>query len=179
MVWLEYAPYANLLVLGQTDPDDTMTGAQPPGLVAASVIDTGKPALVLPHTGAFEGPVGAVLIAWKPGREAARALAAALPWLRAAKHVHLAARPEGDRGSLDHLQALRHWLQLQGAAAPKVSHALGASDTGKALLSLGAETGVDLLVMGCYGHNRLREWVLGGATRSVLQSMTLPVLMAH
>jgi nucleotide-binding universal stress UspA family protein len=50
---------------------------------------------------------------------------------------------------------------------------------GDALLSLAADTSADLLVMGCYGHTRAREWVLGGATRTVLKSMTLPVLMAH
>jgi nucleotide-binding universal stress UspA family protein len=52
-------------------------------------------------------------------------------------------------------------------------------DAGEHLLSMAADTGADLLVMGCFGHSRAREWVLGGATRSILQSMTVPVLMSH
>jgi nucleotide-binding universal stress UspA family protein len=55
----------------------------------------------------------------------------------------------------------------------------GGSTAGEALLSLAADVGADLLVMGCYGHSRARELVLGGASRTVLRSMTLPVLMAH
>ena len=55
----------------------------------------------------------------------------------------------------------------------------GEGDAGAQLLSLAADVGADLLVMGCYGHSRAREWVLGGVTRTILQSMTLPVLMSH
>jgi nucleotide-binding universal stress UspA family protein len=176
---LQRAPYADLIVLGQADRQDALTGALPPDLVPSSITDTGKPTLIVPFAGSFEGAPSRVLIAWKPTREAARAVAAALPWLRGATSVHVAARPEGDEGDADHADALTHWLQLQGVAAPVQTHGLGPGDVGEALLSLSADTSADLLVMGCYGHSRTREWVLGGATRSVLSSMTLPVLMAH
>ena len=63
--------------------------------------------------------------------------------------------------------------------APLMRHTLAPLDAGDALLSLAGELGVGLLVMGCYGHSRTREWVLGGASRTVMESMTLPVLMAH
>ncbi len=176
---LQHALYADLLVLGQTDADDARTGALQPELVPAAISDTGKPTLVVPYAGAFEALPSRVLIAWKPTREAARALTAALPWLRQAETVHIATRPEADAGDLEPVAALTHWLQLQGIAAAVRAHGLGPGDVGESLLSLAADTGAGLLVMGCYGHSRAREWVLGGASRSILRSMTLPVLMAH
>lgn len=179
------ALYADLLVLGQDDPADLQTGALPADLVAGVIIDTGRPTLVVPHVGSFDAAAQQVLLAWKPTREAARAATAALPWLRLARTVHVAARAEqgmamgGSETDFDPLVALRHWLQVQGVQAPVHTHGLGPGDVGEALLSLAADTGAELLAMGCYGHSRTREWVLGGASRSVLRSMTLPVLMAH
>ncbi len=176
---MQHAPYADLLVLGQTDAGDALTGALPPELVPTAISDSGRPTLIVPFAGAFEAGASRVLIAWKPTREAARALSAALPWLRLASQVHVATRPEEAQAGFDHTAALRHWLQVQGVEADPQLHSLGPGDIGESLLSLAADTSADLLVMGCYGHSRSREWVLGGASRSVLRSMTLPVLMAH
>lgn len=178
---LQHAPYADLVVLGQTDLHDTLTGALPPDLVPASITDAGRPSLVVPFAGAFEALPRHVLVAWKPTREAARAVAAALPWLRLATAVHVAVGRESDArdGELDHAAALAHWLHVQGVTAAVRTHGLGPGDVGAALLSLAADTDAELLVMGCYGHSRAREWVLGGASRSVLAAMTLPVLMSH
>jgi nucleotide-binding universal stress UspA family protein len=134
---------------------------------------------VVPCAGTFTDRACHVLIAWKPCREAARALAAALPWLQRAKRVDVALRLEGDAAGFEQEKALRQWLQVQGVRAPVHCHALGPADIGEALLSLAADVSSNLLVMGCYGHSRAREWVLGGATRSLLRSMTLPVLMSH
>ncbi|MEQ1682789.1 MAG: universal stress protein [Burkholderiaceae bacterium] len=185
------APYAalmqraltsDLLVLGQADVHDTLTGALPPDLVPSLITDSGKPTLVLPYIGSFNAAAADVLIAWKPTREAARAVAAALPWLRRAARVHVASRPEGsedNEGESDRGAALMHWLRLHGVTAPIEAHRLGDGEVGEALLSLAADTNAGLLVMGCYGHGRAREWVLGGASRVVLASMTLPVLMVH
>lgn len=184
------APYASLLlhalttdllVLGQTDSSDGMTGGLPPDLVSSLITDSGKPTLVLPFVGRYEAAAADVLIAWKPTREAARAVTAALPWLRLAARVHIATRPEGDEEGSDRSAALQHWLRLHGVTAPIRPHGLGGGDVevGEALLSLAADTNAGLLVMGCFGHGRAREWVLGGASRVVLASMTLPVLMVH
>ncbi len=75
---------------------------------------------------------------------------------------------------------LRNYLDAHGIATKAERHAAAASEApGESLLSLAADVGADLLVMGCYGHSRTRELVLGGASRTVLNSMTLPVLMAH
>jgi nucleotide-binding universal stress UspA family protein len=176
----QHALYADLLVLGQEDERDALTGALPPDLVTATISDTGKPAVVVPAVGAFEAIASRVLIAWKPTREAARAVSAALPWLRLATEVHVASRPEGNiEGDFDHVGALVRMLQAHGVTAAVRSHGIASGDVGQGLLSLAADTGAELLVMGCYGHGRAREWVLGGATRTVLLSMTLPVLMVH
>lgn len=176
---LARAPYADLLVLGQPDAADASTGAWPPDLVPATLCEAGRPTLLVPRVGTYAATARRVLVAWKPAREAARALAASLPWLRLAEQVDVALRPEGDDAGFDHAQALQQWLRGHGVSAAVVLHHLGPGEIGDALLSLAADAASDLLVMGCYGHSRTREWALGGATRTVLGTMTLPVLMSH
>ena len=124
-----------------------------------------------------------VLVAWKPTRESAHAVSAAIPFLRRAQSVHLAIADDADAADTsapDQAAALEDFLRLHGVKAPIERRAtVPAGAPGEGLLSLAADIGADLLVMGCYGHSRTRELVLGGATRTVLQSMTLPVLLAH
>ena len=186
--WTEAAPdgvwgfarqalYTDLLILGQRDPEDPTEGELPADFVPTLLVESGRPALVLPYAGPVGGMGDNVLIAWKETREAARAVAAALPWLRKASQVHVAAYGE-DAPSTS--ASLRDYLRAQDV--PQVTlHPGGVEegDVGGKLLSLAADLGSDLLVMGCYGHSRAREWVLGGATMSMLQSMTVPVLMSH
>jgi nucleotide-binding universal stress UspA family protein len=176
---LRVALYSDLLVLGQSDPADPLTGSVPPDLVPALAADSGKPALVFPSAGSYPVIGRRPLLAWKPTREAARAAVAALPWLRQAERVHLACQAGPEESAQTHTAPLQHWLRLQGVKAGFELHSVGPGDAGEALLSLAADAGADLLVMGCFGHSRAREWVLGGASRTVLRSMTLPVLMAH
>lgn len=173
------ALYTDLLVLGQRDPDDEAGGDVPPDMVQTLLISTGKPALVVPYANpaGHPGPLATtVLLAWKESREAARAVSAALPWLARARQVHVVAYDSEAKPSLDRIAA---YLGRHGITA--AVHAAGAErgDIGQNLLSRSVDLGADLLVMGCYGHNRLRELVLGGMSRTVLQSMTLPVLMVH
>jgi nucleotide-binding universal stress UspA family protein len=170
------ALYADLLVLGQRDPDDPVSTELAADFVPGLLADCGRPGLVLPHSGAIR-PIGQkILLAWKPTEQAARAVSAALPWLRGAHRVHAVAF--GDEAD-NSLRSLRVYLAQQSVSAE--IHAAGPDegDTGELLLSMAAHLGADLLVMGCYGHTRAREWLLGGVTRTVLQTMTLPVLMAH
>lgn len=170
-----HALYADLLLLGQRDNDDPQD-QQPVDFVPDLLLQSGRPALVLPYAGEIDAVGRTVLVAWNESREAARALTAALPWLRRAERVHAVAYGEDAQVPL---ARLRHHLQVHGIAEP-VLHAGGAADdVGSRLLSLAADVGADLLVMGCYGHSRAREWIVGGATRSILASMTLPVLLAH
>ncbi len=162
----------DLVVLGQYDGSDPAGAGVPPDFVPSVVVDSGRPVLVLPRAGHF-GDVGhRVLIAWKPTREAARALSAVLPLLQPGAAVHVSGwdcDPEEVRPFL-----LRHGIE---AACSREEADEG--QVGEELLARAVDLNADLLVMGCYGHTRARELLLGGATRTVLASMTLPVLMAH
>ena len=173
------ALYVDLLVLGQHDPSTLLPGNPRTGFLESVLIATDKPALILPYEGGFETAGRNVVIGWNATPEAARAFTAALPWLRNARHVHvLEAVDESEQrhvGDLDIAQYLRsHGI----AATPHRHHSL-LTDAGEVLLSLASEVGADLLVMACCRHSRLRELMLGGASRGVLRTMTLPVLMAH
>ncbi|AMO22439.1 universal stress protein [Ramlibacter solisilvae] len=168
--------YADLLVLGQPDPKLPDTR----GLVESVLNASGKPALVVPHAETPQAVGETIAIAWKPAREAARALAAAVPLLQRAREVHVMSwgpqEDDGVRGSHLNLDGYLHerGIQPQWHREPAEPDFIG-----ELLLSRAFDLGADLLVMGCYGHSRAREWVLGGASRTVLRSMTIPVLMAH
>lgn len=174
-----HALCTDLLLFGQYDADDLQSLGVPSDFVASVLIASGKPALVVPFAGEFDRIGREVLIAWKPTREAARAVSCALPLLRGATRIHLSAEPEPDTSAAGPA-ALESYLRLHGIGARIERHGPVPSDmAGDGLLSLAADVGADLMVMGCYGHSRARELVLGGASRTVLKSMTLPVLMAH
>jgi len=171
----------DLLVLGQPDPaaGSASTAADVPAdFVASVLIGSGKPALVLPYVAAPEVIGSVALVAWKASRESARALAAALPLLQRAGQVHVAMWDDDSEGA-DSGPGLEAWLASHAVQATLHRNGKATADIGQYLLSMAPDLGADLLVMGCYGHSRSREWVLGGATRSVLASMTLPVLMSH
>lgn len=177
--FVQYALHAELLVLGQRDPNDANGFDVPADFVEAVIIDSGKPALVIPYTGEFAALPEKVLIAWKPTREAARALAGALPLLQRARAVHIVCAEESSFDLRQTRARLDEYLLRHGVQDVHEHLGLGGMDVGNGLLSLAADVGADLLVMGCYGHSRARELVLGGASRLVLESMTVPVLMAH
>ena len=174
------ALYADLLVLGQHDAASTSSGASAPtGFVESVLIASGKPALILPLAGGHETVGHDVLIGWNATPQAARAVTAALPWLRGARSVHvLEATDEAAQDKLGELD-IAQYLQFHGITPVRHRHRAAPADAGRALLSVAQEVAADLLVMGCYGRGRTRELVLGGASRTVLQEMTLPVLMAH
>ncbi len=172
-----HALCADLLVLGQHDASDPLTVGVPSDFVPSVLIASGRPALVVPYVDLGTTFGKEVLIAWKPTRECAHAVSAAIPFLQRAQRIHLTIADDADA---DQARALDDYLRQHGVKAPiQRRAAVPAGEPGEALLSLAADAGADLLVMGCYGHSRTRELVLGGATRTVLQSMTLPVLMAH
>ncbi|MFH0131872.1 universal stress protein [Variovorax sp. VaC1] len=171
------ALYADLMILGQRDRNDPMDGELPGDFLPSVLVQSGRPALVLPYAGPI-GPIGRnVLVAWKETRESARAVTAALPWLRTASRVHVVTYGEGAESAL---KCLQDYLRVQGIVNVTL-HPGGDKDddAGNKLLSFAADLSADMLVMGCYGHSRAREWVMGGATLSILQWMTLPVLMSH
>ena len=169
--------HTDLLVLGQDQPE----GATP---TAAVVIETalfgaGRPVLLVPHTGTFAVPSRHALIGWKASREAARAVHDALPLLATIARATVLAADA--RASEDETpgQAIAAHLARHGIHVETEATAGGDVDAGALLLNRAAELSADLLVIGGYGHSRLREWVLGGVTRTILREMTLPVLMSH
>lgn len=169
---------ADLLVLGQRSADETRDIDVPADFVSSVLIDSGRPAVVLPHILTAPPRLARVLVAWKPTREAARAVTAALPLLLQARQVTVVSFDEGDTASSGEPGILTY-LRLHGVQASFRRQVAPETDVGGQLLSLAADEQADLLVMGCYGHGRTREWVLGGATRTIMQSMTIPVLMSH
>jgi len=172
--------YADLLVLGQHPAQDPNARTAPPDFVPDVLIASGRPAIVVPYVG-WSGTVGnTVAIAWKETAESARAVQAALPFLQRASRVHVftwgeeEAPPLGGRG-LDFEQ----YLRVHGIEATWHREGPEPESLGDILLSRVFDVGADLLVMGCYGHSRAREWILGGVSRTLLATMTLPVLMSR
>jgi nucleotide-binding universal stress UspA family protein len=172
--------YADLIVMGQPDPDDPAAAGEE--AIGSALFGTGRPVLVVPHTGGPWHPGGRALVAWNGRREAVRAIHDALPLLAGTREVVvLTVAPErgegGDRGLPDADMAAhlaRHGLNVTLRSVPDAG--VGVSET---LLNEAADFGAGLLVMGGYGHSRLRELVFGGVTRSILAHATLPVLIAH
>jgi nucleotide-binding universal stress UspA family protein len=177
--FVRHALVADLLVVGQHDPTDESGFDVPADFVESVIIGSGKPTLVVPCVGDATAEPQTVLIAWKPTREAARALTASLPFLRRAANVHVYCAAGSIVESREALTEVTWYLQQHRVAAVHEHHELVAGDVANGLLPLATRIGAQLLVMGCYGHSRARELVLGGASRTVLQSMTMPVLMVH
>ena len=175
------ARYADLVVVGQPDPDRAAEERVPGYFVEDLALTAGRPVLVVPYAGSFRRVGTRVLVAWNASREAARALTDALPLLARASSVEVVAF-EPQRSDADHgaepgadiaLYLARHGVKVSAARQQ------AGIDVGSQILSRAADTDADLIVMGAYGHSRAREIVLGGATRSLIGAMTVPVLMAH
>jgi nucleotide-binding universal stress UspA family protein len=182
-----YARAADLVVVGQADPGHAAAPLMA-DFPAYVVIHSGRPVLLLPFSMQACDPGQRVLVSWDASREAARALQLALPLLARADSVTVAVfdtrsdnRTVGDAVAADPVPFLqRHGIRAELSIVPveqKRGHRR--HDVGEALLTLAAERSSDLMVMGAYGHSRFRETILGGATRTVLEGMTIPVLMAH
>lgn len=183
------ARYADLVVISQYNAKDKSPSVMR-DFPAYVLLHSGRPVLIVPYAPPLPllaPPAAArnVLISWNASKEASRAVTAALPLLQRAGQVHVAifdaqvhAAEHGEQPGAE----LTHYLARHGVEARL--HLLDGGgvrrgDIGEALLSQAADLSADLLVMGAYGHSRLRETILGGVTRTILQSMTIPVLMAH
>jgi nucleotide-binding universal stress UspA family protein len=176
------ARYCDLTILGQEDPDER-SPALVSGFPEYVTMGSGTGTLIVPYAGDFKTVGERVLIAWNASSQALHAVRAALPILRRAKGVDVVvfnsrSRKEiyGEEPGAD----IALFLARHGVKVNVMQEEIGKElDVGNALLSLAATHGSDLLVMGCYGHSRFREMLLGGATRVIMESMTLPVLMTH
>ena len=173
-----HARYADVIVLGQPNPtDEAGVGMD---FAERLMLAAGRPVLMIPYVGKVETLGKRVLVAWNASRESTRALTDAIPMLRLADSVNVVAfNPRGDvhgqvPGADIGLYLARHGIRVE------VSYYRAEDiDAGNQLLSRAADLGSDLIVMGGYGHSRLKELVMGGATRTIFESMTVPVMMSH
>lgn len=173
------ARYADLVVIG-APAADTLFFARP-GVAGHVLLNCARPVLVTPAAGAG-GAIGQrVTVAWNGSAEAVRAITSALPLLKGAAHVDLVVAGKighadlyGEQPGADiALYLARHGIKVD------VSMIDGGGDDGESLLAFAARTGADLIVMGAFGRSRLREFVLGGTTRTALLSSPIPLWMAH
>jgi nucleotide-binding universal stress UspA family protein len=166
----------DLTVVRQAEPDK---GTPAPLIVEAALFETGRPTLVVPYIQKGGIVLDRVVVCWDGTRTAARAVGDAMPFLTRAKAVEVVAVNEA--GTSDEVPGadLVHHLGHHGVTAEIKQIVAPDADAANMLLSHAADCGADFMVMGGYGHSRLREFILGGVTRTMLESMTIPVLMSH
>jgi len=167
----------DLVVVGQPERDETV----PEEVVdEAALFESARPVMFVPFIHKGEAKFERVMVCWDGGRAATRAIADSLPILKKAQRVEVVIVAT-DRGKSDEVPGAdigqhlaRHGLKVdvKRITSPDI-------DVASTILSYAADSSADMIVMGGYGHSRLREFVLGGATRGILESMTVPVLMSH
>jgi nucleotide-binding universal stress UspA family protein len=178
-VMMDHSRAADLIIAGQTNPDSDASPLR--DFPERLALESGRPVLVVPYVGRYPAIGRNVVIAWKSGRESARAIFDALPLLQGAHNVHILLIKE--RGEEEKVLA-----PASSIAAALARHGIKpsvrtsvASDlsVGDEILSRLADLDADLLVMGAYGHSRIRELVFGGVTRHISRHMTVPTLLSH
>jgi nucleotide-binding universal stress UspA family protein len=176
------ARYADLVIVGQHEPDAGIDDRVNARLSEDLALLVPQPLLVVPYTGRFDSLGERVLLAWDSSPQALRAATGALPLLARASDVQVtvfdADKHRDDHGDLPGAD-IALFLARHGVNATVSQHRSVAGDVGCSILSRAADLGTDLIVMGAYGHSRARERMLGGATRTIFESMTVPVLMSH
>ena len=172
------AAYADLLILGAAAPADPGVGGAPPAFVESVVLESGRPVLLLPEMASSAHVGRHILVAWNGSPQAARAVTGALPLLAAAESVHVASWAHVPPSAPGSGLAIDGFLGRHGIAAGLLLRAPNAR-VGDELGELAQRLGADLVVMGCYGHSRARERVLGGVSRSMLHARRTPLLLAH
>ncbi len=179
-VFTRHARHADISIVGQPDPE--VDGADMALLVEAAFMHSGRPALIVPYIGYRNMPPETVICAWDGSREAVRAINDSLPLLVSARRVLVVVvdpgKLAGRVGPIAGADMAAH-LAHHGVEVEVRDIESGGLDPSDVLLSTAADEGADLIVMGGYGHSRLRELVLGGVTQHILEHMTVPALMAH
>jgi nucleotide-binding universal stress UspA family protein len=167
----------DLVVVGQPERDHPMPEEI---VVEGALFESARPVIFIPYIHKGGLTLDRIMVSWDGGRAATRAVADSLPILKKAKQVEVVIVAEG-RAKSDEVTGAdlgrhlaRHGLKVEvkRLTSPDI-------DVASTLLSYAADSSADFIVMGGYGHSRLREFVLGGATRGILESMTVPVLMSH
>jgi nucleotide-binding universal stress UspA family protein len=167
----------DLVVVGQAEPEkDTIEEL----IAETALFESGRPVIVVPYIQKAPLKLDRVMVCWDGSRAATRAIADAMPLLERAGQVELviAGNERGKRDEIPGADMGQH-LARHGLKVDVKRISGGDIDVADALLSHAADDNVDFIVMGGYGHSRLREFVLGGVTRSILHSMTAPTLLSH
>lgn len=167
----------DLVVVGQDDPDQ---GIQDEVVDETALFESGRPVLFVPFIQKGGVKLDRIMVCWDGGRAATRAIADSMPLLKKAKQVEIvmiatkSAKSDEIAGADLGQHLARHGLKIdvKRITSPDI-------DVASTILSYAADSSADMIVMGGYGHSRLREFILGGATRGILESMTVPVLMSH
>jgi nucleotide-binding universal stress UspA family protein len=167
----------DLSVIAQAEPEKI---APEELIVEGALFGSGRPVVVVPYIQKSGVKLDRVMVAWDASRNAARAVADAMPFLAKAGTIDVvivaSERPKSDEiAGAD----IAHHLARHGLKVDLKRIVATDTDVANTILSHAADTSADFIVMGGYGHSRLREFVLGGATRGILSSMTVPVLMSH
>ena len=167
----------DLAIVGQPEREKSA----PDEVVDEGVLfESGRPVIFVPYIQKAVLKLDRVMVCWDGSRAATRAIADSLPFLRKAKKVEIV-MVAGKAGKEDEIPGVdlgqhlaRHGLEVdvKRITAPNI-------DVSSTILSYAADTNADMIVMGGYGHSRLREFILGGVTRSILETMTVPALMSH
>jgi nucleotide-binding universal stress UspA family protein len=168
----------DIAVVGQAQREQ---GASEELLIEGALFGSGRPVVVVPYVHKERIKLDRILMCWDGSRPAARAIADALPFLKRAKAIEIVV-VSGERdksGEITGTNMRRHLARHGVNVEIKHITAGGGVDVPNAILSHAADSGTEFMVLGGYGHSRLREFILGGVTRSILGSMTVPVLMSH
>jgi nucleotide-binding universal stress UspA family protein len=175
---IELAKAFDLIITGQLSPEAHPTAFRPEDIA----IGTARPVLVVPYAGTFESIGKRALVAWDGSREAVRAVNDALPLLGGAEAVTVMSvgprEAELERHQLSIDRIIRHFQRhaITARLEESVQAGIAVSDV---LLSRAADLGADLIIAGVYHHSQLREALIGGVSRDLLEHMTVPVLMSH
>jgi len=167
----------DLAIVGQAQPDK---GTVEELIAESALFESGRPVILVPYIQKAPLKLDRVMVCWDGSRPAARAIADAMPLLERAGLVEVVIIAN-ERGKQDEIPGadMGQHLARHGLKVEVKRITMGDIDVADALLSHAADSSSDFIVMGAYGHSRWREFVLGGVTRSILHSMTAPVLMSH
>lgn len=167
----------DLAVVPQAKPKENAVEAM---ISESALFESGRPVIIVPYIQKAPIKLDRIMVCWDGSKPAARAMADAMPLLERAKNVEVVtvANKRGERDEIGHADIVQH-LARHGLKVEVARIMRGDLDVGDALLSHSVDVGADFMIMGGYGHSRLREFVLGGVTRDILRTMTLPTLMSH
>ena len=167
----------DIAIVGQVEPDGSPVQAM---VCESTLFESGRPMIIVPYIQTAPLKLDRIMVCWDGSRPAARAIADAMPLLKRAGTIEVVS-VTSERGKQDEIEGadIGHHLARHGLKVEVTRITRGELDVEDVLLSHAADSDADFMVMGGYGHSRLREFVLGGVTRSMLRTMTVPTLMSH